>query len=141
MKERPSGSNVIRVALAAIVAHAAVGAVHGAAHQVLGVEISTAQLVFIVTVIFVAPLAAGLLLLRGRTRAGAALLACAMVGSFAFGVYYHFINDSPDHVAHVSRLSPAGWAIIFQATALLLALTEAAGAWAGAVALRKSRAA
>jgi hypothetical protein len=139
MKKGPSRSNIVRFALAAVVAHAAVGVLHAAAHQVLGVETSMAQQVFILAVIFVAPLVAGLLLWKKRTRAGAALLAGSMAGSLAFGVYYHFIADSPDHVAHVALMSPAGWAIVFQATALLLVLTEAGGICAGALALRKSR--
>jgi len=134
-------SKAVRLALCAVAAHAAVLVVHSAAHEILGVEATTPQLAFIVAVIIVAPLAAGLLLWQGSARAGALLLTCSMAGSLAFGVCYHFVADTPDHVSHVARLSPAGWAVAFQASALLLALAEAAGAWAGAAALKEHRAA
>lgn len=134
-------SNAVRLALYAVAAHAAVLVVHSAAHEILGVKATTAQLVFIVAVIIVAPLVAGLLLWKGKVRAGALVLACSMAGALAFGVYYHFVADTPDHIAHVARMSPAGWAVAFQASALLLALTEALGAWAAWLALKKSSAA
>ncbi len=131
-------SNAVRLALYAVAAHAAVLVVHSTAHEILGVKATTAQLVFIVAVIIAAPLVAGLLLWKGKARAGALVLACSMAGALAFGVYYHFVADTPDHVAHVGRMSPAGWAVAFQASALLLALTEALGAWAGVSVLKKS---
>jgi hypothetical protein len=136
--DRPSA---VRFALRVVVAHAAAVALHSAAHEVLGVEATGPQLTFIVAVIIVAPLVAGLLLWRGREQAGALLLACSMIGSLVFGVYYHFVSDTADHVSHVARMTPAGWAVVFQATALALALTEAAGAWAGARALGRGSAA
>ena len=135
---RPSA---VRFALYAVVAHAAVTIAHSAAHEVLGVKATPAQLVFIVAVIMVAPLVAGLLLWRGKAKAGALLLIFSMTGSLAFGVYYHFVADTADHVSHVARMSPAGWAVVFQATALLLSLIEALGAWAGWAVLKKSSAA
>jgi hypothetical protein len=140
MAGRVYKSNAVRLALYAIAAHTAVLVVHSAAHVILGVEASTPQLVFIVAVIYIAPLIAGLLLWRGKVKAGAILLTCSLVGSLVFGVYYHFVADTPDHVAHVARMSPAGWAVAFQASALLLSLIEALGAWAGASALKKSSA-
>jgi hypothetical protein len=126
------------LALYAVAAHAAVLVVHSAAHEILGVKASTPQLIFIVAVIIVAPLVAGLLLWKGSVKAGALLLTCSMAGSLAFGVYYHFVADTADHVSHVARMSPAGWAVAFQASALLLALIEALGAWAGASVMKKS---
>ena len=100
---------------------------HSVAHEVLKVKATAAQLAFIVPVIIVAPVAAGLLLPR-RTRAGAALLAASMLGSLAFGLYYHFVADTIDHVAHVARMEPAFWSSVFQVTAYLLLASEAAGA-------------
>ncbi len=139
MAGKADRSSAVRFALYAVVAHAAVVALHSAAHEILGVKATPAQLVFIVAVIMVAPLVAGLLLWRGKERAGALLLICSMLGSLAFGVYYHFVADTADHVSHVARMSPANWAIVFQATALLLALVEALGAWAGWSVLKKTR--
>ena len=140
MKERGYRSSVARLALAAVVAHAAVLVAHSTAHEILGVKASPAQLVFIVAVIIVAPLVAGLLLWKRKGKAGAWLLICSMVGSLVFGIYYHFVADTTDHVSHVARMTPAGWAVVFQATALLLALIEAFGAWAGWSVLKKSEA-
>ena len=100
---------------------------HSVAHEVLGVKATAAQLAFIVPVIVVAPVVAGLMLPR-RTAAGAALLAASMLGSFAFGLYYHFVADTVDHVAHVATLRPAFWSAMFRATAWLLLASEALGA-------------
>jgi len=137
MAGKANRSNAVRIALYAVVAHAAVVVVHSVAHEILGVKATPAQLVFIIAVIIVAPLVAGLLLWRGKERAGALLLICSMLGSLAFGVYYHFVADTADHVSHVARMTPFGWAVVFQATALLLSLIEAFGAWAGWVVLRR----
>lgn len=99
---------------------------HSVAHEVLQVKATGAQLAFIVPVIILAPPAAGLLLPRCK-RAGAALLLASMLGSFVFGLYYHFVADTIDHVAHVARLEPAFWSAMFRATAALLLVSEAAG--------------
>ncbi|HJU57046.1 MAG TPA: hypothetical protein VJ715_20845 [Pyrinomonadaceae bacterium] len=139
MAGKADRSSAVRFALYAVVAHAAVVALHSTAHEILGVKATPAQLVFIVAIIMAAPLVAGLLLWRGKERAGALLLICSMLGALAFGVYYHFVADTADHVSHVARMSPAGWAVVFQATALLLALVEALGAWAGWSVLKKVR--
>jgi Na+/proline symporter len=138
MTERQNTSGVRRLALAAVIAHAIVLIFHSAAHQILGVEASPTQTLFIVTVIITAPVLAGILLWRRVERFGAVLLTCSMAGSLIFGVYNHFVVSSPDHVSHVSGMSPASWAIIFQVTAFLLALTEALGVFAGTLTLKKS---
>jgi len=100
---------------------------HSVAHEALSVEATPAQLAFIVPVIILAPVAAGFMLPKFE-RAGAALLLVSMLGSLAFGLYYHFVADTIDHVAHVARLRPASWAAMFQITAYLLAVSEALGA-------------
>ena len=140
MARKADRSNAVRFALYAVVAHAAIGALHSAAHAILGVKVSPPQLVFIVVAIIVAPLVAGLMLWRGKVKEGAFLLTCSMLGALMFGIYYHFIADTTDHVSHVATLAPAGWAVVFQATALLLALIEAFGALAGALVMKKSSA-
>jgi Na+/proline symporter len=137
MKSESPASGVVRLALFFVVAHFAVVSLHSAAHQVLGVQASQLQLVFIVAVIIVAPLVAGLLLWKERHAAGALLLVSSMVGSLIFGVYNHFVAISPDHVSHVGGLPQKNWAFIFQATAFLLALVEAFGIWAAIRALKK----
>ena len=107
--------------------HFLVVVLHSVAHEILAVKATRAQLAFIVPVIIVAPLAAGVVLPKFE-RIGALLLLVSMSGSFAFGLYYHFVADTIDHVAHVARLRPAFWAATFQVTALLLAASEVAGA-------------
>jgi hypothetical protein len=107
--------------------HFLTGVLHSAAHEALSVKTTRAQLAFIVPVIIFAPLVAGLMLTKFE-RAGAALLLASMLGSLAFGLYYHFVADTIDHVAHVARLRPAFWSATFQTTAWLLAVSEAAGA-------------
>jgi hypothetical protein len=100
---------------------------HSAAHEVLPVKATTAQLAFIIPVIIIAPLISGLMLLKFK-RAGAALLLASMAGSFAFGLYYHFVADTIDHVAHVAQMGPAFWSAMFRVTAYLLAVSEVIGA-------------
>jgi hypothetical protein len=107
--------------------HFLVVVAHSVAHEILAVKASPAQLAFIVPVIIVAPPVAGVILPKFE-RAGAWLLLASMLGSFAFGLYYHFVADTIDHVAHVARLRPAFWSATFQVTALLLAASEVAGA-------------
>ncbi|HKR00564.1 MAG TPA: hypothetical protein VJT09_07815 [Pyrinomonadaceae bacterium] len=130
MRESALPSKAVRLALAAVLAHAVVSALHAAAHQVLGINASPSQTLFIVAVILVAPLVAGFLLWKGK-RAGAVILACAMAGSLIFGVYNHFWVSSPDHVTEVGHLPQKSWALVFQVSAALLALVEAFGIWAG----------
>ena len=100
---------------------------HSVAHEVLNVKATPSQLAFIIPVIIVAPLVSGLMLSKFE-RAGAWLLLASMVGSFAFGLYYHFVAHTIDHVAHVARLEPAFWSAMFRLTACLLAVSELAGA-------------
>ena len=118
----------VRLAIAVIVAHAAVSAVHGTAHHRLSIALTPAQALFVEVVILVAPVVAGLLLWRGVRRSGGALLMSSMFGALAFGVWNHFVAQSPDNVSD----TPTGtWGTIFQLTAILLALIEAWGCWVG----------
>jgi hypothetical protein len=100
---------------------------HSVAHEVLSVKATPAQLAFIIPVIIFAPVVAGFMLPKFE-KAGAALLLASMLGSFVFGLYYHFVADTGDHVAHVAHLRPAAWAAMFHITAYLLAVSEALGA-------------
>jgi Na+/proline symporter len=138
VKERLPAPAAIRFALAMIITHAAVGFLHSAAHLILGVQASQAQLFFIVIIIMLAPPVAGLLLWKGMRTTGALLLACSMAGSLIFGVYNHFMALSPDHVSNVGALPQKFWAFIFQITAALLAFVEAVGIWAGIRLLKKA---
>lgn len=129
-------SRADRFALIVIIAHALISALHATAHRSLDIELSPAQLVFIAIVIMVAPLASGLLLWRGARTAGALLLAFSMAGAFLFGVVNHFMLISPDHVLHVPGLPGSPRVLLFQITAVLLALVEAIGVIVGIMALK-----
>jgi|SRR5215207_11766591 len=125
-------------ALAVVAFHFVVVVLHSIAHEVLSVKATPLQLAFIIPVIIVAPVVAGIMLLK-LERFGMMLLTTSMIGSFVFGVYYHFIADTIDHVAHVAHLQPAFWSQMFQATAYLLAISEILGAASGLVWLLRQK--
>ena len=126
-----------RIALVVVAIHFAVVVLHSAAHEVLSVKASPAQLAFIFPVIIVAPVVAGFMLLRFE-KLGTVLLAASMFGSFVFGVYYHFVADTIDHVGHVARLEPPFWSQMFLATSYLLAISEMVGAAVGVILLLRA---
>ncbi|MEX2112163.1 MAG: hypothetical protein WD845_03210 [Pirellulales bacterium] len=113
------------VATILILVHLVFAAVHGEAHESLGVGLAAWQWAFVYTVITAAPLVAMVLYWTPWRAAGALLLGVSMLGSFAFGVYHHFIAVSPDHVSHLPEGDAQG---MFVATAVLLAISEAATA-------------
>jgi len=123
--------------LAVIGFHFVIVVLHSIAHEILPVKATPAQLAFIVPVIVVGPVVAGFLLLKFRT-AGTVLVIVSMLGSFVFGVYYHFIADTIDHVAHVAFLQPVFWSQMFQGTAYLLAISELFGAGLGSILLSRT---
>lgn len=107
-----------------VITHLIVNVLHGQAHRRLGVGLSSWQNVFVIAVILLAPLVALGLSLTRYLRAGLWLLFASMLGSLIFGLCYHYVIISPDHVAHL----PAGDARgMFRITALLLLATEALG--------------
>lgn len=129
-------SKLIRFALTIIVVHLAVSTLHGTAHKILGVHLSVLQSLFVIIVIAIAPLLAGVLLWKRKSAAGAVVLLLSMVGALVFGVYNHFVEISSDHVSQVSALSHGVWVPIFQVTAFLLAPVEALGALAAMLLLK-----
>jgi len=116
-----------------VLIHLAFVLLHNQAHMELQIWGSSFQLVFVVGVIMIAPLLALVLLWTSRQRLGLVLLTASMAGACVFGLSYHFIIPSPDHVAYV----PAGlWGDVFRMSAVVLALSEALGAVLGLVWLR-----
>ena len=118
------------MALWLVAFHFVVVVMHSIAHEILKVKATPAQLAFIIPVIIVAPVVAGILLPKFK-RAGTVLLFVSMFGSFVFGLYYHFIADTIDHVSHVARLQPAFWSMMFQLTSYLLLVSELLGTVVG----------
>ena len=96
----------------------------------LGVELSAPQQAFVALVIVAAPLVSLALYWTRARETAAVILAVSMLGALFFGLYYHFVEISPDHVSHL----PEGAAQpLFIITALLLvpaeALAAAFGVW------------
>lgn len=121
------------LALTIVVAHLLVSFVHGYAHNDLRVQLSNAQNVFVLVVITVAPILATLLLWTRFVRFGFLLLLVSMAGSLLFGVYYHYVEISPDHVSHLPAGDTQG---LFRVTALLLGITELCAVIVAAVATK-----
>jgi hypothetical protein len=116
-----------------VLIHLVINLLHGRAHTELQIGLSSFQLLFVVGVILLGPLLAMVLLWTQYQRFGLMVLTVSMAGACLFGLYYHFVLPSPDHVAHV----PAGfWGEVFRITAVLLALSEALGSILGVIWLR-----
>ena len=119
-----------------VLAHLVVSIVHGRSHESLGVGLSSWQNTYVLTVIVIAPLIAMVLIWTRYARTGLLLLVVSMAGSLIFGIVYHYVVISPDHVSHL----PAGDAQgLFRTTASLLILTELFGLVVGLLGLRKNR--
>ena len=119
----------------AVLAHLIVSVVHGQAHTRLGVGLSDWQNWYVLVVIVAAPLVALALCFTRYVSAGVWLLLASMLGSLIFGLCYHYIINSPDHVSHLPAGSARG---LFRVTAVLLLITEAFGVIVAAMALRTS---
>ena len=117
----------------AVLAHLAINLLHGRAHEELRVGLSAWQSIYVVTVILIAPLIAMLLLWTRYARVGLLVLVISMAGSLIFGVIYHYVIVSPDHISH---LPPGDAQGVFRMTALLLIVTELLGLVAGLFGLR-----
>ena len=117
----------------AVLLHLIVTLLHGHAHTELRVGLSQWQQIFVIVVILVAPLIAAGLLLTRYSRLGLWLMVVAMAGSLIFGVYFHYVAISPDHVSHLPPGESQG---VFRITALLLAVTETLGIVVSVLGLR-----
>ena len=123
-----------RVGLAAVVLHALIVVAHGIAHAKLGVELSVLQTGYVVVVIAVAPIVASVLLWTRLSWSSWFLLTVSMAGALVFGLYWHSVAISPDHVSHLPEGTFQG---MFQLTALLLVFSEAFGTVVGVWGLTK----
>ena len=119
-----------------MLAHFVVMVLHGHAHEELGVSLTPGQNAYVVIVIAITPLFAMVLLWTRYVRMGQVLLVVSMAGSLIFGVLYHYLVLSPDHIFYIPPGDAAG---MFRLTALLLMLTELFGVVAGWVGLRSNR--
>jgi len=113
--------------IAIVVLHALITIPHGIAHSNLNIQMNSWQNIYILVVINLLPLVALVLIWR-RKRPGFLILLFSMAGSFLFGGFYHFVAAGPDNVA---SLASHPWTHTFQWTAVLLAVSEAAGFFIG----------
>lgn len=120
-----------RLGVGIVILHMLVITAHSIAHNNLYIAMNLWQNFYIFFVILAAPIVAAVFLWR-RLRNGFALLAASMLGSFLFGVYYHFIAIGSDNVF---TLHDAPWTTTFQISAVLLALIEFAGTGVGLLGL------
>jgi len=118
-----------------VLAHLVVSIVHGRAHERLSVGLSNWQNIYVLTVIVIAPLIAMVLIWTRLARPGLVLLVISMLGSLIFGVAYHYVVISPDHVSHIPSGDAQG---LFRTTALLLVVTELFGVVVGLWGLRET---
>ena len=113
-----------RVAILLVVLHLLITTPHSLAHTNLHIAMEAWQNIYIFLVILIAPIVAALLIWK-RKPSGFVVLALSMIGSFVFGVYYHFVATGADNVF---TLLVSSWTLTFQLSAWLLAITELAAA-------------
>jgi hypothetical protein len=132
---------IVRYGILVVLAHIIVNGLHGIAHQQAEVSISDLQFAYVFLVIFVAPIAAAVMLSFNRPkkmqRGGAWLLLVSMLGSLLFGFAYHIVLPSSDNLFTVMHGSSLNNAIFFTSTAILLVVIDAVGSWVGATAVRR----
>lgn len=126
--------SIVLLSIVAVLAHLVVSIVHGRAHERLVVGLSPWQNIYVMVVILIAPLIAMVLIWTRYAHTGLVLLVISMAGSLIFGVAYHYVVISSDHVSH---LPPGDAQGLFRTTALLLVLTEVFGVAVGLWGMRK----
>lgn len=123
----PANRTVRLVGTALILTHLVISTIHGLAHQGATVRLTTFGYVYVTIVITVVPLVAGALLFSRQQKLGALLLTLSMLGSFGFGVWYHFLVPGTDNIGDVH----GPWHVTFLWTAITLALLEFVGVITG----------
>ena len=107
---------------------------HGISHAEHQVPLAAWQWVYVMVVVFLAPVVAAILLWTRLQRVGAWLLLASMAGALIFGLAFHFLVPGPDNVF---TLNPGAGLEAFRFSAALVALTEALGYAVGIWALSK----
>jgi hypothetical protein len=128
-RDREPMSSLIRISKACANLHLLVGLGHVVAHALLGVIPSGSQSAEIASINLVLPVIS-LAILKRNPLMGARWLSFSLLACFAYGAYYHFLFESPDHVGHLPH---GAWRLPFQISAVLLAVVDGAGAVALAI--------
>ena len=121
---------------ALVTVHLATSVWHGGLHTELGINLSTAQNLFVFVVILILPIVGTVLVWTRLRRTGLWTVFFSMLGALLFGIFYHFIFPSPDNV----RWLPQGNAASHQFTlsAGVIALVELASALLAIVGLKRN---
>lgn len=122
------------VITALVVSHLAASVWHGNAHTSLAIDLPVAKTLFVYVVILIAPIVAALLVWTRYISIGLWMLLVAMLGSFLFGAYHHFLLVSPDNIGHLPAGPPAMHSQ-FITSAVAIALIELTSALYGAYCL------
>lgn len=126
---------IVRYAILVVSAHIVINAIHGIAHQQLGVSISDFQSAYVFIVTLVAPIVAVIMLLfldKPKILLGGAwLLFVSMLASLLFRVVYHIVIPSSDNIFTIMQ-NPSLYSVVFTSTAVLLLIVEGVGTWVGA---------
>ena len=112
-----------RTAIAIILGHLAVTIVHGISHAGADVRLSLFGKVYVLVVITLAPLVAGVLLYKVSLSTGGWLMTISMAGSLCFGLLYHFLFAGADNVMQVH----GSWHMLFVSSAFAVAVVELIG--------------
>lgn len=123
---------VDRLLAAVLALHLAAGMLHGLPHGLAPVNLHAWQWVFVAIVTNLLPIMGFVLVWRyRRTQLGGVVFMASMAAALAFGLYYHFVVENPDHVDSVI----GAWSLPFLVTTVLVAATDLLGVVAGALAL------
>lgn len=116
-------------ATAVVALNLVIATIHGLAHSHAQVGLEPWQLAFVQVTVYALPILAAILYWTPQRRVGAALLAATMLAALLFGIYFHFIAETTDHVAYRDA---SGAGMLFIVTAVLLVPAEGFGVWFGA---------
>ena len=128
-----------RIVITGLVAvHLAASLWHGSLHTQLSINLSAWQTIFVLLVIVIAPVVGAALVWTRYSSSGLWLFFLAMLGSFLFGVYHHYVLVSPDNIHFLPGGNPAAHHQ-FTTSAGALALLEMLSALYGAFCLGSRR--
>lgn len=84
-----------------VVVHHAVALIHDNAHSELTIVLSMFQKSFIYIVITALPVVGVILLWTPYQKIGPSLIILGMGGGLVFGIYHHYMFQSPDHISYL----------------------------------------